>query len=185
MTERRDLLPEDDDLGRRGSGRGRWTLLGLAFAAALAGAAGAGYALGQGAWTLPRAVTERVPPALAGWLPPAAGLAGQSRELGDYVFELAEPEARPGAATLAVRLVHRPTGKPVPDAVVFARRLDMAPEGMPTMTSKLEPLPTNEPGLHRFRANLAMEGGWRLSLAAKVQGEVGTVQGRLALKAVP
>ena len=29
-----------------------------------------------------------------------------------------------------------------------------------------------------------MEGNWRLSLAAKVQGEVGTVQARLIFKAV-
>jgi hypothetical protein len=30
-----------------------------------------------------------------------------------------------------------------------------------------------------------MEGGWRLSVGAKVQGETGTVEGKLPFKAVP
>jgi hypothetical protein len=61
----------------------------------------------------------------------------------------------------------------------------MAPDGMPTMTAPLEPVPATEPGTYRFKTNLMMEGGWQLSLAAKVQGETGTVQNRLVLKAVP
>jgi len=86
---------------------------------------------------------------------------------------------------LPVRLVDRRTGKPVPDAVIFAKRIDMAPDGMPTMTAPLEPLPSTEPGVYRFKINLAMEGGWRLSLGAKVQGETGTVENKLVLKATP
>ncbi|OYW57916.1 MAG: heavy metal RND transporter, partial [Bosea sp. 12-68-7] len=38
---------------------------------------------------------------------------------------------------------------------------------------------------YSFRTNLTMEGGWRLSLGAKVQGEDGTVESRLILKATP
>jgi hypothetical protein len=56
---------------------------------------------------------------------------------------------------------------------------------MATMASKLEPMPTTEPGSYTFRTNLIMEGGWRLSLAAKVQGEAGTLESRLVLKATP
>nr|WP_246777274.1 FixH family protein [Microvirga sp. VF16] len=105
---------------------------------------------------------------------------------GEYEFKLTSEQVKQGdGATIAVQLVHKPTGKPVPDAVVFARRLDMAPEGMPTMTAPLEPQPGTEPGVYRFRTNLAMEGGWQLSLAAKVQGQTGTVQNQLVLKAVP
>ncbi|MFN3672446.1 MAG: FixH family protein, partial [Bosea sp. (in: a-proteobacteria)] len=77
------------------------------------------------------------------------------------------------------------TGKPVPDAVIFASRIDMEPDGMATMASKLEPVPATEPGSYSFRTNLTMEGGWRLSLGAKVQGEDGTVESRLVLKATP
>ena len=108
-----------------------------------------------------------------------------SAELEDYEFQLAKPEAKQGDAVVVVRLVHKPSGRSVPDAVVFARRIDMAPEGMPTMTAPLEPAPITEPGTYAFKTDLMMEGGWQLSLAAKVQGETGTVQSRLVLKAVP
>ncbi|WP_343234627.1 FixH family protein [Microvirga splendida] len=118
--------------------------------------------------------------ASAGTLPPVS-----TAELKDHVFELVPDEVKQGEATVDVRLVNKRSGTSVPDAVVFARRIDMAPDGMPTMTAPIEPMPSPEPGIYRFKTNLAMEGGWQLSLAAKVQGEVGTVQNRLVLKAVP
>lgn len=86
---------------------------------------------------------------------------------------------------VTVRLIDKRTGKAVPDAVIFASRIDMEPDGMATMASKLEPMPTTEPGSYTFRTNLIMEGGWRLSLGAKVQGEDGTLESRLVLKATP
>jgi len=102
----------------------------------------------------------------------------------EYDFQLVQDFVRQGDdITLAVRLVHVPTGKPVPDAVIFARRMDMEPDGMPTMTADLAPEPSEESGVYRFRTSLAMEGAWRLSLAAKVQGVTGTLQKRLVLKA--
>jgi hypothetical protein len=103
----------------------------------------------------------------------------------DYEFRLVEKEVKSGAAIVAVRLVHKTDGKAVPDAVVFARRLDMTPEGMETMTTAIEPEPSLEPGVYRFRVDLTMEGRWRLSLAAKVQGETGTLENRLVFKALP
>ena len=115
----------------------------------------------------------------------AAPAAVSSAELTEYEFQLVKPQAKQGDAVVVVRLVHKPSGRSVPDAVVFARRIDMAPEGMPTMTAPLDPAPTAEPGTYGFKTNLMMEGGWQLSLAAKVQGETGTVQSRLVLKAVP
>ena len=106
-------------------------------------------------------------------------------ELNDYEFQLVQKEFSQGDAVVTVRLVHKPSGRAIPDAVVFARRIDMAPDGMATMTAPLEPAPTTQPGTYAFKTNLVMEGSWRLSLAAKVQGETGTVQNRLVLKAVP
>lgn len=104
----------------------------------------------------------------------------------DYEFVLVESAVKAGeGAVVSARLVHKPTGRPVPDAVVFARRIDMEPEDMAAMTAPLEPLPEEEPGVYRFRTDLSMEGGWRVSLAAKVQGETGTVESRLILQAVP
>lgn len=103
----------------------------------------------------------------------------------DYSFELVDAELQSGAGvTLAVRLVDQRTGKSVPDAVIFASRLDMAPDGMETMATRIKSLPPSEPGVYLFDADLS-EGNWRLSLAAKVQGESETVRSELALKVLP
>ena len=101
----------------------------------------------------------------------------------DFEFQLVPSPLKAGDdAVITVRLMHKATGKPVPDAVIFARRIDMAPDGMPTMTAELQPAPAAEPGTYRFKVNLPMEGAWQLSLAAKLQGESGTLQNRLTLK---
>jgi hypothetical protein len=115
----------------------------------------------------------------------AATIAPAYADVKDYDFQLVQKEIRQGEAVVAVRLVNKKTGKPVPDAVIFATRLDMAPDQMPTMTTPLEPLPSTEPGVYRFKTNLTMQGGWQLSLGAKVQGETGTVESKLVLKALP
>lgn len=104
----------------------------------------------------------------------------------DYQFQLVQTEVKAGdGAVVAVRLVDKKSGKAVPDAVIFAKRIDMAPDGMEMMAAPIEQLPTTEPGVYRFKAKLSMAGGWRLSLGAKVQGETGTVEDKLVLKAVP
>lgn len=105
-------------------------------------------------------------------------------DINNYEFQLVEQSVEAGPdAVIAVRLVNKTTGTLVPDAVIFATRLDMAPDGMATMTSNLERLPPAEPGIYRFKTMLGMEGRWQLSLAAKVQGLRETVQSRLVLEA--
>jgi hypothetical protein len=105
---------------------------------------------------------------------------------GDYEFQLVDKELKTGEPVeITVRLAHKPDGKPVPDAVIFTTRLDMGPDGMEMMTTPVEKIAGGEPGLYRFKAKLTMEGGWALSLAAKVQGEPETVQGKLLIKALP
>jgi hypothetical protein len=102
----------------------------------------------------------------------------------DYEFQLAEPSVKIGSsAIITIRLVNKTTGKPVPEAVIFASRLDMTPDSMPEMTTKLTPIPGTEPGTYRFKANINTAGGWQLSLGAKVQGESGTVQSKLVIRA--
>jgi hypothetical protein len=104
----------------------------------------------------------------------------------DYEFQLVQTEIKTGdAAIIAVRLIDTQSGKTIPDAVIFAKRIDMAPEGMETMTAPIEPLPSTEPGIYRFQTKLMMAGSWRLSLAAKVQGETGTLENKLTLKVLP
>ncbi len=105
--------------------------------------------------------------------------------IADYEFQLVETELKEGPAEVAVRLIDKRTGQAVPGAIIFAARAYMQPDGMETMTSSIEAVPSSVPGIYRFRVELSMEGNWRLSLAAKVQGETGTLQGRLVLRARP
>ena len=104
-------------------------------------------------------------------------------DIKDYEFQLVDKELKQGEAVVAVRLVQKSTGKAVPDAVIFAKRIDMGPEQMETMTAPLDLLPGSEPGVYRFKTELTMAGQWALTLAAKVQGETGTVESKLILKA--
>lgn len=114
----------------------------------------------------------------------AAALTSAKAEIQDYEFQLVDASPKAGATVIAVRLVNKKTGKAIPDAVISASRIDMAPDGMATMTAPIGQMPSTEPGVYRFKTELSMAGGWRLSLAAKVQGETGTVESRLVLKAV-
>jgi hypothetical protein len=103
---------------------------------------------------------------------------------GDYVFEPVKADVKQGNdAVVAVRLIHKPTGKPVSDAVLVSTRIDMAPDGMPTMASPITAVPSNEPGVYSFKTELSMAGRWLLSIAAKVQGEPETVIGKINFKA--
>jgi hypothetical protein len=106
-------------------------------------------------------------------------------EIRDYEFRLVKAEMKKGNAEVAVRLLNKKSGKAVPDAVIFAKRIDMAPDGMETMASPIEQLPSTEPGVYRFKTNLVMQGRWQLSLGAKVQGEEGSVENKLVLRALP
>jgi hypothetical protein len=104
----------------------------------------------------------------------------------DYEFQAVQTEVKQGSdVAVSVRLVDKRTGKAVPGAVIFTTRMDMAPEGMATMTSPVEPTVSTEAGVYTFTTDLSMEGGWRFQIAAKVQGEPETVSGELVLKAIP
>jgi len=105
-------------------------------------------------------------------------------DIRDYEFRLIGPSVAVGKDRLVtVQLVNKATGKPVPDAVIFAVRLDMAPDSMPEMSTKIVREPGGEPGTYRFKAAFGMEGRWQLSLGAKVQGETGTVETKLVITA--
>ncbi|MCJ9723890.1 FixH family protein [Agrobacterium sp. SHOUNA12C] len=104
----------------------------------------------------------------------------------DYEFQPVSTDVKQGQGSLvSVRLVDKLTGKPVPDAVIFTTRMDMAPEGMEMMTTPVEAASSTEPGVYAFKSDFSMAGGWRFKLAAKVQGEPDTVEGEVVLKAAP
>src|SRR5215213_8482583 len=100
-----------------------------------------------------------------------AAFSAAQADIKDYAFRLVTADIKQGnGVVIAVQLIDTRSGKAVPDAVIFASRIDMAPDGMPTMASPVEALPSTESGTYRFKTNLTMAGGWQLSLAAKIQG---------------
>lgn len=113
------------------------------------------------------------------------GMAGSAlADAKDYEFQLLDKEVKQGQAVIAVKLVHKPSGRAIADAVIFAKRIDMGPDGMETMTAPIEAVTSTEPGIYRFKTDLGMAGEWALSLGAKVQGETGTVENKLIVRAV-
>ena len=118
----------------------------------------------------------------------AIGCAGTQAlaDIRDYRFELADQTVKAGPdKIITVRLMNQKTGKPVPGAVIFATRLDMAPDAMQEMVTKVTPVPDGEPGTYKFQATFGMAGRWQLSLGAKIQGETGTLENKLVITAQP
>jgi YtkA-like len=129
-------------------------------------------------------MTVRLRPLAAASIAVALAATAAYAAKGDYVFEPVAIEVRNGKdSELAVRLMHKPSGKPVEGAVIFRTRLDMSPDSMGEMTAKLAAQPSKEPGVYRFRADLTMAGGWALKLMAKVPGESETIEGTVVFKA--
>ena len=111
----------------------------------------------------------------------AAAFAGAN----DYSFESVAPEWKKGDdVVVSLRLTHKPSGKPVADAVIVRTRVDMGPDNMADMVSPVAAVPSKEPGVYAFKTDLPMAGRYLFSIAAKVQGEPETVVGKVILKAV-
>ena len=102
----------------------------------------------------------------------------------DYLFEPVNAQVKKGDDVIvSIRLRHKQTGKPVTDAIIVQKRIDMSPDAMGEMVSQLTVVPTSEPGVYSFKTDLSMEGRWLLSVAAKVQGEPETVVGKITIQA--
>lgn len=112
-----------------------------------------------------------------------AGPVAASAAAADYAFEPVQASIKNGSGRdIAVRLVHKPTGKPVQGAVIIRTRLDMSPENMETMTTKIAPF-TEAAGVYKSRADFTMAGKWALKLQARVQGETDIVEGTVVFTA--
>lgn len=129
-------------------------------------------------------MTHRFTVALAGLALSCAFYTAISAAPADYAFEPVSADVKNAAGTdIAVRLVHKPSGKPVPGAVLFRTRLDMSPDNMADMQAKLEAAPSSEPGVYHFKAGFDMAGRWALKIMAKVPGETETVEGSVVFTA--
>lgn len=100
----------------------------------------------------------------------------------DYRFEVTERRlVLSPASPITVTLVNAKTHAPVAGAILFQSRLDMTMPGMGPMATRLTALPPDGKGTYPFVADVAMDGEWVLTLAAKIQGEAGTVAATLPL----
>src|SRR6185437_6636355 len=71
--------------------------------------------------------------ALLAGLMTASPLVPARADVKDFEFQLVQNELKKGEAIVVVRLIDKRTKKSVPNAVIFAKRIDMAPDGMATM----------------------------------------------------
>ena len=103
----------------------------------------------------------------------------------DYHFQLIEDEVPIGnRIEFSVRILHKATGEPVTDAMIFADRLDMTPEGKPDRSTHLAALTSDTPGIYRYRANMVEAGNWQLTLMTMIPGASTMVEGKMILKAI-
>ena len=104
----------------------------------------------------------------------------------DYEFAVLETALAQGdGAILTVAVTDLRTDAPVTDAVIFATRLDMAPDGMATMTTPVLALPSDIPGQYLFQANLGMAGAWRFSIAVHFDAETEVIRREIILRVTP
>ncbi|MFN4281392.1 MAG: efflux RND transporter periplasmic adaptor subunit [Alphaproteobacteria bacterium] len=87
------------------------------------------------------------------------------------------------AVGTSVRLEVTLNGATGPITVTSAR-LDMGPDGMATMTTRISPIASTTPGVFAFEADLVMAGRWALTLSAKVEGQSQPVTGIVVFTAV-
>jgi hypothetical protein len=103
----------------------------------------------------------------------------------DYRFEAVQPHVKAASDTVvAVRLIHVPDNQPVKGAVIFSSKMEMPMGGMAPMATKISAVKPSNPAEYPFQTDLSMAGSWMLSLAAKVQGEAGTVSGSVPFMAM-
>lgn len=104
----------------------------------------------------------------------------------DYEFKVIETALPKGdGAILTVAVTDLRTQAPVTDAVIFATRLDMAPDGMASMTAPVKALTSDVPGQYRFRADLEMAGAWRFSIAVHFDDEPEVIRRDVILRVTP
>lgn len=76
-------------------------------------------------------------------------------------------------------------GKPIAGPVtVKSTRLDMGPDGMGSMTTRVQPVVATAPGTVAFDTDIPMAGRWAFSISATVPGQSKPVSGVVVLTAV-
>lgn len=95
------------------------------------------------------------------------------------------PEVGVGSAERIEVQFLDPAGDPIVSSVtVTSERLDMGPDGMPTMAAPIQEVPSDRPGVIAFEAEIVMAGRWALSIEAQLEGMTEPVSGVVEIVAV-
>lgn len=104
----------------------------------------------------------------------------------DYRFQVVEPEFRQGEqVTLTIDITDLRTNTAVFDATIIAVQMDMSPDGMVGMRSRVTTVATSIPGRYGFVAKLGMAGNWRLAIAARLPGEAEVIWREVTVRVTP
>lgn len=103
----------------------------------------------------------------------------------DYEFKLLSRDTHQGDATIVVELVHKSSGRRVPNAAIVGRRIDMRPAGMAMVDLPIALLPSQDAGIFRFKTNFTKAGPWELWLTAQIEGERVLVEQPLIIDVQP
>lgn len=75
-------------------------------------------------------------------------------------------------------------GKPlINNVTIIQTRLDMGPDNMQAMTSPVRQVPSSQPGVTSFQADLS-RGRWALTISANIAGQNQPVTGQVVFTAV-
>jgi Cu(I)/Ag(I) efflux system membrane fusion protein len=102
---------------------------------------------------------------------------------GTVTFEAVTPEVAVGDAVRVDIRVLDAGGQPITSPVTaMALRMDMGPDGMAGMTTRVVAVPTDQPGVIALEADFTMAGRWALTLTTTVSGV--EVTGSVTLTAI-
>jgi Cu(I)/Ag(I) efflux system membrane fusion protein len=120
----------------------------------------------------------------AGWLALFGPKTPEAADSSGMTWQAVQAEVPVGQGVrLEVKLVGADDAV-VEDVTVTQTRLDMGPDGMPTMTAPLMPVAASMPGVLAFEADLAMAGRWALTLTGMVDSRAEPVTGTVIFTAV-
>lgn len=95
----------------------------------------------------------------------------------DYRFDVVTPvEASGRGSTVAVALIHTPSGTRVTNAEVFRRETVLREKGIPRIDERHIPLTPDGQGNYRLTTHYPLSDGTLLQLGARVAGETSPVR---------
>lgn len=122
------------------------------------------------------------------FIPPSGGLAALAAAMFFFIADLSSaaaqtwqavnPEISVGKNVRVELRLAGADGRPITGPItVRSTRLDMGPDGMGTMTTRVKPVAATAPGMVAFETDIVMAGRWAFTISASVPGQAAPVSG--------